>query len=497
MFSGHKVLWFTISGLLILYIVFPSGLSTGDSWYYAASVKYGNEIFQSHHLLYNALGVIFSWLPSKTGFEIISILKVMNALFAFMILFVIQKILYVLKCTDKQVVIIACLTGFSFSIIRYATENETYIVPLFFALLASYNYLKFITKGGDRYPFYAGLWAAVSILFHQVYVFWWLGLLTGFVLEGKKKHALQYLLISLIAPLAYLIVVMTSLGGLNWNNIIAFISGDLGGNVGFGITGKGLFLSFANLVRSFIQVHGYISNMLKQSILLIIPGIISIFFFVFAFLKFPKIQKAGISNRFATIHIIILALQLIFAISSFGNAEFMVMIPPLVFILIPLLTLNYETFLTRILFGMVIWNISYGIIPLHFKGQGPEQFLCDIAKSGEGAIIIVSDEQLIRSMLYYQTGEISFNSIYKSPAVLKLIEKDRSYLDTAISDAIKRGYEVYTNCLDEKTMSRSTIMEGSENEDYFSKYETILAKSWHPITGTRSVYSIKEKIKTR
>jgi hypothetical protein len=493
MFSGRKVLWFTISGLLILYIVLPSGLSTGDGWFYAASVKYRNEIFQSHHLLYNALGIIFSWLPSKAGFEIISILKIMNAFFAFMILFVIQKILYTIKLTDKQIAIIICLIGISFSIIRYATENETYIVPLFFALLASYNYLKFLTKEGDQYSFYSGFWAAISILFHQIYFLWWLGLLTGFILANRKKHAFHYLLISLIAPVTYLLVIITTHGGLNWDQIFDFIMGDLGGNVGFGITCKGVLLSFISLVRSFIQVHGYIFNMIKENILFVLPAIVSIFFFVFAFLKFPEIQKFNRSNRFATIHLVILVLQLILAVISFGNAEFMVMVPLLVFILIPLLTINYEKFLLRILFGMAVWNISFGLVPLHFKGQEPEQFICDMVRSEKGAIVIVSDEQLIRSMLYYQTGEICYGSIYKSPAVLKLIGKERSSLDSVITNALIRGNEVYTNCLDEKTISRFSIMEGSENKNYFSQYETILTESYNPITGRRSVYRITGK----
>ena len=144
MISGQKLSWFALIIIFCLYLFFPSGLSTGDGWYYAASVKNGHEIFHPHHLLYNALGLVFSWLPSKAGFEIISCMKVMNAFFAFLALIIIQQILYSFKISERSVVIISCLAGFSFSVLRYATENETYILPLFFALLASYNYQKIL-----------------------------------------------------------------------------------------------------------------------------------------------------------------------------------------------------------------------------------------------------------------------------------------------------------------------------------------------------------------
>ena len=38
---------------------------------------------------------------------------------------------------------------------RFATENETYIIPLFFALTASYNYLKFSFSSNQKYAVYS------------------------------------------------------------------------------------------------------------------------------------------------------------------------------------------------------------------------------------------------------------------------------------------------------------------------------------------------------
>ncbi len=182
MSSEYKLSWFIIIILLGLYLGFPSSLSTTDGWFSAASIKYRGEIFLPHHLLYNALGILFCWLPSLAGFEVISSMKVMNALFAFLTLIKVWQILSFYKITEKQAAIIIGLVGLSFSVIRFSTENETYIVPLFFALTASFNYLKYLDNREIKNLLHTSIWASVSILFHQIYIFWWLGLLLGIIL---------------------------------------------------------------------------------------------------------------------------------------------------------------------------------------------------------------------------------------------------------------------------------------------------------------------------
>lgn len=493
MFSAHYFSRFTLIIILCFYLFFPSGLSTAEGWYYAASIKYGGEIFHQHHLLYNALGLVFSWLPSKAGFEIISCMKIMNAFFAFAALCVIQQILNYLKLNEKHIVTITCLSGFSFSVLRYATENETYIVPLFFALLASFNYIKYITVERDRYAFNAGLSAAISVLFHQIYIFWWLGLLIGFLIEKRKKPVLLYIIISLIVPVVYMIVILIYKGDLKWKEISDFILGDFKENVRLELTWKGIFLSGVNLVRSFIQIHGYIFNMVRKNMFILIPGFISLIIFILAFRKFPVRRKTNISERFTSIHVFIIVLQFIFAMFSSGNAKFMMMIPVLVFLLVPFFALEYEKFLIRIMIAIVIWNISYGLIPLHYKSQAPEQFLCDAALKQRDVIIIASDDQLIKSMLYYESGNKDLNTIYKSPAILELTKTHTDILKAVIDSALNKSMEVLTNCLDEPVISRSSFMEGSGNKDFFCQYETILLKSWKMNTGTRSIYRVDRK----
>jgi hypothetical protein len=493
MLSEHKLSTFTIVIFLCLYLLFPSGLSTTDAWYYAASIKYNGEIFQSHHLLYNALGLLFSWLPSKVGCETLVSLKIMNALFAFLSLIIVQKILFAFKIAEKHVAIIISLAGFSFSILRFATENETYIVPLFFALLASLNYVKFISGRGDRFALYAGLLAAISVLFHQVYIFWWTGLLAGFLFEKRKRPALLYFLVSMIGPVVYLIIILIY-EGTGRDVIINFILGAFRGNASLGLTLKGLLLAFINLIRSFVQIHGYIYNMLRENPLLAIPGLISLFMIFLAFLKIPGKNRINVSQRFCKVHIIIIILQFIFSVLSYGNAEFMVMIPVLIFMLVPLMAINYEKFIFRIMIAMAVWNISYGLIPLHFRSQAPEKFLCDAVLCKRNIIIIASDDQLLKSMLYYKSGDNNSKGIYKSPAIIKIRDEDQRILKEVIDSALQNDTEIYTNCLDEEPVSRSSILEGNQNRIFFRDYQTTLIKSWKQNTGTKSIYRVEKKL---
>jgi len=492
MLSGHRLSRTSILIIVCLYIFFPSGLSTTDSWFYAASIKDYREIFHPHHLLYNPLGIILTWVPSKAGIDILSAMKILNALFAFLILIVIQQILFKFNISEKQVVLISFLAGFSFSILRYATENETYIIPLFFALLASLNWVNFFKEKKKKFALYTGLFASLAILFHQTYFFWWIGLLAAILIEKERRAALLYFLVSLTVPFVYLSVILSTVG-TGWIDILNFLLGAFRGSATLGITLQGLYLSFINLIRSFIQIHGYMYNMIKDSLLFAFPGLISIIFVFLAFLNLPEKIGTNISQKFSRVHILIIVLQLIFAVFSFGNAEFMVMIPVLIFMLIPFYTCNNDKFLIRIAIAMSIWNISYGLLPLHYKSQAPEQFLCKTAMEDKNIIIIASDDQLLKSMLYYKTGNNNIKNIMKSPASLNLRGCNQAILEATIDSALSRGTVILANCLDQEATSRQSIIEGDQNRTFFSKYKTSIIRSWKQSTGTRSVYRIEKK----
>jgi hypothetical protein len=97
-------------------------------------------------------------------------------------------------------------------------------------------------------------------------------------------------------------------------------------------------------------------------------------------------------------------------------------------------------------------------------------------------------------MLYYKSGNNNWTGIYKSPAIIKIKGGDQGILEDIIDSALRNSKEIYTNCLDEKAISRSSILEGNQNRDFFCKYETTLIKSWSQCTGTKSIYRVERKL---
>jgi hypothetical protein len=493
--SVHTLGVVTPFAFLLLYLVFPSGLSTTDGWNYAAEIKYSGEFFHPYHLLYNTLGYLFCYLPVKAGADTLGCLKVMNSLFATALLYVVRLILYRLNRKDLLVVLICCLSGSSFAIMRFATENETYIIPLFLALLASYFFLRFLQQGYLKDVFFTGIFLSLAVMFHITYIVWWLCILVSIIRKSNRRPLFLYLLTSLSIPATYLVILLYLYGNLTIESVTGFIFNDFISNSHFELTGKSIFFSFANLIRSFIQVHGYLLHIIKQNFLFIIPGIILMLSFIVALFRLPSKDTEYKDAGFSRILIMVVSLQFLLAAFSSGNAEFMVMIPVLTFILLSVRFAETGKFLFPVLTGILIWNLSYGIIPLHFISKEPEQFLCDLALREESSKIIASDDQILKSIIYYEKGIKNVENIYKSPAVLQEKGMAIGDLRSLIDTAVEKGEDVYTDCLNPQIMSRASILEGDLNRIFFSKYITIEIRTWNTITGTKSVEKIESSAK--
>ncbi|MEJ7658680.1 MAG: hypothetical protein WKG07_03170 [Hymenobacter sp.] len=100
------------------------------------------------------------------------------------------------------------LLGGCFGMLRFATENETYMQPLLLALLASLAWARALRteKNSGRWLLLAGLLAAGACLVHQLMVWWWLGLLLGLrPWRGwpAAAQALWCVAPAVLVPLAY------------------------------------------------------------------------------------------------------------------------------------------------------------------------------------------------------------------------------------------------------------------------------------------------------
>jgi hypothetical protein len=182
-----------------------------------------------------------------------------------------------------------------------------------------------------------------------------------------------------------------------------------------------------------------------------------------------------------------------FSIISFGNAEFMVMIPVLFFILLAIQFNGIERFMLRVMIGLMIWNIAFGIIPLNINSQATEQFLCDQSLSEKRPLIIPSDDQLLISMVYYRTGKSKADNVLKSPAILKGKGEDTKKLEYSIDSAFVAGTSVYTDCTGQKIISRASILEENVNRDFFNNYKTTEVYRRKSIFGEKIVSSIDSR----
>ena len=195
----------------LIYLLLPTQNSSLDGYAYAHMIRSG-DVFMHHHLLYNALGFgVVKWL-NFIGLnpDVLAVMKVVNALFAVGCLCVLFQILVYLKKTDKEVLALTALAASCFGLMRFATENENYIIPIFFSLLGCLYLLFYFENSSKKNILLASLFMAVACLFHQVHVWWWLAGLM--VLFKKRKTIIFYLLPAVIVPVVYAIVVLSETG---------------------------------------------------------------------------------------------------------------------------------------------------------------------------------------------------------------------------------------------------------------------------------------------
>lgn len=481
--AGAVILFF-----LGLYLLLPCGFSSTDAYHYAAGIKHNTGLFHPFHLLYNAFGRVVCFFPMKAGVDTLTCLKAMNSVFAALALYMIMLILKLARKKEPETLLIAALCGSSFSVMRYATENETYIIPLFLGLASSYFFLKYLLNGKRSAGFFSVFFASLSVLFHLGYLFWWGSILAGFVILKDYKALLPGIAAALIIPAAYFLAVIITGDGAGDESFIEFAEGKSLSGL-FSLSATGLMFSMISLARSFIQAHGYMFNMVKSNLTNLLPGLIAVGFFVAAMVRLKDIKQHSGNKIFVAIHVIIAVLMFIFALISDGNAEFMVMIPVLAFLVAGLSLKQGEKFYVLLLSGMIIWNLFYGLIPINMQSGKSEKYLCDILIRDE-ADVIARDKQQVAGMFFYFTGRQNSDNVYASPAVLKLSGKDLCMLRKAIDNSLAENRKIYTDCLSIMPLSRAVILEGEINRQYFSNYNLMEAMRWHENDGIRLVHRI-------
>jgi hypothetical protein len=343
--------------LLIIYAVgrflFPPLEYTGDSYGYACELIKG-ELWNSHHLLHKYF-LKDLWLilqPLHLTKDPLLFFSSLHLLVSLGCVFVLVKILEHRHWSQSRIylALLFILSGFAFT--KYNIENEVYFYPILLSLIGSYLY-------ENNKPYRAAMWLGFATLFHQIHIFWLIGLL--FPRDWKQYRNYYPLILGLFVPvLTYSAVGLTTGTSIN---ILLFQDVEAG-LVQIIPNLKNFVFLAVNSVRLLFQIHGDIA--LFWNLWSPYYSGIAILLFIFVLLgavvylreRRYRYQKSDWYRAYVWAFL----LQFLFAWYSVGNIEFMILLPFLF-----ILTLRNGSLLKHsMLFsvGLFVWNTTQWFIPM-------------------------------------------------------------------------------------------------------------------------------------
>lgn len=470
--------------LTIIYLCFGTANANIDSWYYASCVKYRFELINSHHLLFN--GFAFYWhsilkllLPN---IEAMRSLQIMNALAAGGSLFVLYATLQKLGSDGITSFVYTLFCGVSFGFMRYATDAETYIMPVLCSLLSVF----FLTqKKTASNIIFSGCFAALSVLFHQLHIWWTLALYVGVAVSRflSVRQLFYFSVAHLLVPIVYL---------LAWKNpdqnqtLLAFVSGEYTkGNAGIDLSLKSLALTGINCIRTLFQIHGQILYLFKSYP---VSSAISTLLSIALLMQWKPAQQTNgaeqlLKNPLKNAFLLAMAAQLIFALLSSGNAEFMVMLP---FLLVLYLSGRY-TFIRPgavilPVLGLFVWNMFSGVLPAAGLNLNNMKHQAQFSEAHPESIFVWKNRVLLDNILCYRLGFKHGISIQKT---------DSSSL-AFIAKTLQKSYPVYTDFGNPDTrFSRKQLLESSDSEFDRNTFKLQAVDSFENLYGKNYIYRIQ------
>jgi hypothetical protein len=487
-----KKLTFLITIIFSLYSLFPTSNSTIDAYYYAACIKYDRELFLPHHLLYNWLGYIIYRPIVMAGILVqpLAMMKIINALYASGCLLIFYSILKKLNYNVHMILPLVAISGLTFGMWRFATENENYIIPIFFSLFASYYFLLYNNEKKSIHLVISGTAGAIACLFHQIHFFWWLALLIGIVLIYKKlKPFLLFGLPAFIVPFVYLIVMKFYYHlSINIFNIMHFVFQDFyNGQVDTSIGTKNFSLTAISFIRTFFQIHGLQIILIKRNFLYALPVIFVLTLFVWILFKRKNLSlsaKNKTNKPFILIHLGVFILQLLFAFYSVGNAEFMVMLP-FPFLIVLTYYMEIKTIALWLFVAvLLVWNLMLGILPNFIYNYWGTEYVISKVIHNNSAFYILNDKPLIENILYYKYGNEATRNITNAPNEYIASKRPLVKLSDTINYLLERDEKVFTNCIDKpKIMNRAAFIVSISDNEFFKNYKTEKTDSFDTFFG--------------
>ncbi len=400
-FESKYIFLLLLPGMICL--VLPTNNSTQDAFGYAADAKYGIDLFSAHHLLYTAHLYLFKHIIAAHNVLVLG--KLINALYLFGCMIMLYQILKKHNAENNTPIFLSFFAGCSFASLRFATENETYIIPIFFSLVGTFFY-----AGNTKKSYLlSGFFMAFACLFHQIQFFWWLifGLWIWMVEKQRPLyHFMMYSISALIVPLCYvLVVVFYYHQAFSFATIWQFTFQTFyNGAASLDIDLMYSFRFVVSILRTFLQFHPSIWLWVSGSILLECIGISLVVALGYYLYKSLKAVSFNQFNTNSIVYLLIIALNLAYSLLGGGNSEFMVMVPFLVCLVIHewIKNISIHFFIFSCL--MLCWNVVFGLLPAHFMVLQPYQKWVNRVKANPNAIYILRDATETNSIIYYETG---------------------------------------------------------------------------------------------
>jgi hypothetical protein len=482
--------------LTALCLLLPTANATGDAWYYAACARWGQELWQPHHLLYNGIGHLWLRLggaigPAPAGLPALLWLQRLNALAAGASLLALGRLLRRAGTPAVAIPAWLLLAGSCFGMLRFATENEAYILPLLLALLASLAWARAlcIEEAGHHWLLLAGLLAAGACLVHQLMVWWWLGLLLGLRPWGSRagrRAALGYALPALVVPLAYVLAAPQGEG------VVRFALHDyLAGSARVEFGWQSVLLTVISLVRTVGQVHGSQLALLGRW-----PGLLggvaigSLALGTYGLMGWrrkPTQLMPPAANPARTVrrtHALVGGLHLVFAAQAAGNAEFMVMLPALAAVALSggWLAGWLPRRVAALGVALLAWNLAFGLIPAHrldYGGASPA-LRARVLRQPQ-AWFVLRDPNPLRNQLHYYTGRPT-----AAPRIVGLARQDAAAFQKWLAARLDAGERVYTDALGgSQPLDRAQLTQGNAAPALFAAWPTLAIDSVQTIFGPR------------
>lgn len=471
-----------------IYLFFPTINSSSDALGYATYPEPG-----PHHLLYDLLCIFVrevAILPQHT----LAALKVMNALFAGGTLLAVAFILRLRNTDHPNFMVLLC--GSAFGFMRFATENETYILPLFFAAIATYCYIRYLMKPQISLIYCTFLFLVISLLFHQSYIFWFAAISVHFILLHSFR--ISRLLPVLISVFIIFMIYFLAANRLHLNVFEWIFKDAQSGLVDLSPGPDNFKFTAINFVRTFYQVHGNILPLIETFPILIFTTAISLLLLLISFIIFfvqniTRKNTDSNSKPIQNIWLLIFIFQLAFAWFSVGNSEFMVMLP-----LTGAMWLSerYTLPASGLLIAgcsMLIWNLSLAIIPQHYISFTNAKTEYEKTLYRGKQLYISHDKTTAENYAYFQyenngkKAQLSEINFMKSPADLG----NDSLLRLSISNAIRDSIPVYTDCIGyPEPRSRHSMINGNRNDEFFKNYRLEVQDSFVNFYGTVTLHRV-------